>query len=168
MSKQLSNATSFATEETNIKGTMSPILRIEPDDGLKLIIRGMVSTGSERGFPFFADLRDSADDPLPEDTQVAFRYRSPEMDLDQAQTVTHPLDHIRPWNALTLNEQQDEEFIDRVKVELKNTDSALARGEIPQVQVRDIDEFRISIDSSVEVDWTNTRVYLDRNAVRVA
>jgi hypothetical protein len=164
MTKQLSNATSYATEETNVTGVLSPILRFEPDDGLQLIIRGMVSAGTERGFPLYMDLRDSNGDPLPEDTRVVFKYKSPSM--DDAQTVTHPLDHIRPWTALTLNEQQDEEFIDRTKVELKNTDAALQEGRIPQVNVRDIDEFRLSIESSAQVDWTNSRVYIDRNAVR--
>lgn len=164
MTKQLSNATSYATEEQNVTGVLSPILRFTPDDGLMLVIRGMVTAGDERGFPLYMDLRDSNDDPLPEDTRVVFQYKAPSM--DDPQTVTHPLDHIRPWNALTLNEQQDEEYIDRTKVELKNTDSALAQGEIPKVKVRDIDEFRLSIDSSAEVDWSNTRVYIDRNAVR--
>jgi hypothetical protein len=164
MTKQLSNATSYADETQNVPDVLSPILTFTPDDGLLLVIRGMVSAGTERGFPLYMDLRDSNGDPLPEDTRVVFQYKSPSM--DDPQTVTHPLDHIRPWNALSLNEQQDEEFIDRTKVELKNTDTALAQGEVPQVQVRDIDELRMSIDSSVQVDWGNSRVYIDRNAVR--
>ena len=164
MTKQLSNATSYATERTNVTGVMSPILTFQPDDGLMLVIRGMVSAGEERGFPVYADLRDSNDDPLPEDTELSFRYKSPQMDA--AQTVTHPIDHIRPWNSLTLNEQQDDEFIDRTKIELKNTDQALAQGEIPQVRVRDIDELRVSVNSSAQIDWSNSRLYVDRNAVR--
>jgi len=166
MTKQLSNATSYAEERTNVPDVLSPILVFQPTDGLMLEIQGMVSAGTERGFPVYMDLRDSNGDPLPEDTTVKFQYKAPGM--DDAKTVTHPLDHIRPWNALTLNEQQDEEYIDRLKVELKGTDNALAEGEVPAVKVRDIDELRLSINSSVQVDWGNSRVYIDRNAVTEA
>jgi len=164
MTKQLSNATSYADERQNVPDVMSPILTFTPEDGLMLVIRGMVSAGSERGFPIYMDLRDSNGDPLPEDTQLAFKYKAPGM--DDAQTVTHPLDHIRPWTALSLEQQQDEEYIDRVKTILKNTDVALQRGEVPDLRVRDIDELRVSIESSAQVDWTNSRLYVDRNAVR--
>lgn len=164
MTKQLSNASEYATEETNVTDVLSPILRFQPTDGLMLIIRGMVSAGSEQGFPIYFDLRDSNGDPLPEDTMLAFRYKAPKM--DDPRTITHPLDHIRVWNDLSLNQQQDDEYIDRVKTILKNTDAALAEGEIPQVNVRDIDELRVSIKSSAQVDWSQSRFYIDRNAVR--
>ncbi|SEN04440.1 hypothetical protein SAMN05216388_1001233 [Halorientalis persicus] len=164
MTKQLSNATTYADERQNVPDVMSPILSFTPDDGLMLVIRGMVSAGSERGFPIYMDLRDTNGDPLPEDTRLAFKYKAPGM--DDAQTVTHPLDHIRPWNALTLEEQQDAEYIDQVKTILKNTDTALQQGEIPDLNVRDIDELRVSVKSSAQVDWDNSRFYIDRNAVR--
>lgn len=164
MTKQLSNATTYADETQNVPDVLSPILTFQPSDGLMLVIRGMVSTGDERGFPIYFDLRDSNDNKLPEDTRLAFQYKAPSM--DDPQTVTHPLDHIRPWNALTLEQQQDAEYIDQVKTILKNTDTALQQGEIPDLRVRDIDELRVSIKSSVQVDWGNSRFYIDRNAVR--
>lgn len=168
MTKQLSNQSSrkvVATERTNITGVMSPILTFSPEDGLKAVIRGMVAAGNERGFPLFLDLNQADGSDMPEDTELAIQYEAPEM--DQPQTVTHPIDHIRPWNALTLNEQQDEEYIDRTKVELKNTESSLKKGEVPQVIVRDLDDLHISINSSAEVDWSQSRAYVYRNAVKV-
>lgn len=164
MTKQLSNQTSYATEKTNVTGVLSPILTFAPGDGLTLIIRGMVSAGSERGFPIYADLNQADGSDMPEDTELVVQYKAPGM--DDPRTVTHPLDHIRPFNALTLNEQQDEEYIDRVKLLLKNTDQALADGEIPELAVRDIDELRVSVRSSTQIDWSQSRFYIDRNAVR--
>ena len=168
MTKQLSNQTSrdiAATEKTNVTGVMSPALTFTPNDGLALVLKGLVASGQERGIPIFMDLRDSNGDPLPEDTEIAFQYEAPRM--DQPQTVTHPIDHIRPWNSLTLNEQQDEEYIDRTKIELKNTEEALAEGETPTLNVRDIDRLHFSINSSTEIDWGQSRFYIFRNAVRV-
>lgn len=168
MTKQLSNQSSkkvVATEKTNVTGVMSPILGFSPEDGLKLVVQGMVATGDEHGFPVFLDLNQSDGSDMPEDTELAFQYDAPE--FDQPRTVTHPIDHIRPWNSLSLNEQQDEEYIDRVKVEFKNTESSLKKGEIPQVNVRDLDDLYISVNSSAQVDWSKSRAYVYRNAVKV-
>ena len=168
MTKQLSNQSSnkvVATEETNVTGVMSPILTFSPEDGLRLVLQGMVESGSARGFPIYADLNQGDGSDMPEDTELAVQYERPEM--DQPQTVTFTLDHIRPWNSLTLEQQQDEETIDRVKVELKNTDSALAKGVMPQLGVRDIDDLHVSVNSSAQIDWSQSRLYIDRNAVQV-
>ena len=164
MTKQLSNAHEYATEETNTTGVLSPILTISPEDGVGLEILGMIAKGKERGFPIYGQFKDGSDDFLPEDTTFAVQYEAPGM--DDARTVTHPLDHIRPYNALTLNEQQDEEKIDAVKHVLKNTDQALQEGEVPTVGIRDIDELRIVVNASSQIDWSNSRLYIDRNAVR--
>ncbi|UWG46580.1 VP7/VP16-like Major capsid protein [Halanaeroarchaeum sp. HSR-CO] len=165
MTKQISNAHEYADERTNVTGQMTPILGVSPDEGLALIIRGMVAAGSDRGIPIFADLQDSNGDPLPEDTEIALRYDAP--GLDQPQVVSFIWDHIRPYRSLSINEQMDEDkYLDQTKHVLKNTDQALRKGEVPQVNVRDIDELQVAINSSVQIDWSNSKLYFDRNAVR--
>lgn len=165
MTKQISNAHEYATEETNVTGQMTPILGVSPDQGLTLIFRGMVAAGSDKGIPIYADLQDSNGDPLPEDTEIALRYDAP--GLDQPEVVSFPWDHIRPYRSLTINEQMDEDkYLDRTKHVLKNTDQALERGEVPAVNVRDIDELQVAAESSAQIDWTNSKLYFDRNAVQ--
>lgn len=164
MTKQLSNISDEATERTNVVDVMSPILEFQPDDGLGLVILGMVAQGDENGFPVYLDLRDANDDPLPVDTSVSFQYKAPS--ADDRTTVTDVHDHIRSYNSLTIDEQQNVENIDQVKHVLKGTEELLEKGETPTVQIRDIDRFFLSINASTQIDWTNSRAYIDRNAVR--
>lgn len=162
--RQITNQHEYATEETNVTGQMTPVLTISPDDGLMLIFRGMVAAGSDRGLPIYADLRDSNGDPLPEDTRIALRYY--ENGMDQAAVVSHPWDHIRPYRSLTINDQQNEdEYLDQTKHVLKNTDSALSDGVMPQVQVPHVAELQVALDSTAQIDWSQSAVYFDRNAV---
>lgn len=165
--KQLSNITQrkvTATERTNVPDVLSPILEFEPDDGIGLIIRGMVATGEADGFPIYADLRDSNGDPLPVDTSLAFQYERPSD--DDRTTVTHVQDNIRVFNSLSINEQQNAEHIDQVKQVLKNTEAAQENGETPTLGVRDIDSLYVSVESSTQIDWSNSKLYVAGEAVK--
>lgn len=165
MTKQLSNFSDIATEMTNVPAAdeLSPILKISPEEGLALLIKGMVETGSAKGVPIYADLRDSNDDQLPTDTSIALQYK--QKGSDDRQTVSHVQDHIRSYNTLDVDAQQNEENIDAVKHVLKGTEEALDEGVMPKIGVRHIDNFYISINSSTKIDWANSRIYVDRNAV---
>ncbi|GAA0648742.1 hypothetical protein [Salarchaeum japonicum] len=164
MTKQLSNISDIATEKQNVPGQMTPVLEISPDDGLGLIIRGMVAQGSEAGIPIYADLRDSDGDPLPTDTAIALEYEAPSM--DKADTVSFIQDNIRAYNSLAIDEQQNVENIDAVKHVLKGTQEAQAEGKVPTVQVRDIDSLYVSLKGDTQIDWAQSALYVDKNAVR--
>lgn len=167
MTKQLSNITTQkvdATERTNTVDELSPILEFQPNDGIALKIRGMVNAGSEPGIPIYADLQDTDGNDLPVDTAVALEYERPSW--DKARTVSHVRDNIRPYNSLSVSEQQNMEHVDQTKHTLKNTDEALANGETPQLHIRDVDKLYVSVDSSEQIDWDNSRLYIDGNAVR--
>lgn len=154
MGRNLSNISTIATEETNIPGVLDPILRIEPKDGTRLVFRPGVARGSESGIPIYAELKDSNGDDLPQDTTIALRYKAPTD--DDPQTVSEPKTNIRTYQTLDLKDQQNEEYIDGVKHELK--------GSPPHV-VRDVDEFFVSINSSVEIDWSKSQINIEEKAV---
>ncbi|MFB6302774.1 MAG: hypothetical protein ABEH78_07945 [Haloferacaceae archaeon] len=151
--EDISNIHEFATQRTNTTGVRTPILEIQPDDGLLLQILNQVARGSAEGVPIYADLKDSTGSDLPLGTSLVFEYERPE--ADDTRRVSEVRDNIQPYRNLTITEQQDEEYVDAVKLPL------LGRA----LNVRDIDKWYISIDSSAQIDWANSSLYIEGNAV---
>ncbi|MGB9987314.1 hypothetical protein [Salarchaeum japonicum] len=164
MTKQLSNISNIATEKQNVTGQLTPVLEISPEDGRALVIRGQVAQGSEDGIPIYADLRDSNGDPLPTNTAIALEYEAPSM--DKADTVSYVQDNIRSYNSLSIDEQQNVDNIDAIKHVLKGTKEAKEDDRFPAVQVRDIDNLYVSLKGDTQIDWTQSALYVDKNAVR--
>jgi len=164
MTRQLSNVSDEATEVQNTTGQFSPVLEIQPDRGMALIILGNVNSGEEAGIPIFADLRDSNDDPLPVDSGIRLEFQS--KSADSRSVISHQHTNIRNYRNLSVDKQQNVEYIDSIKHKLKNTDAAREEGRVPQVEVTDTDTFFITVDSDTQIDWANSRLYIDRNAVR--
>lgn len=151
--QDLSNIHEYATETTNTTGSTSPILEITPDNGLFLQIMNAAARGSVPGVPVYADLQDSNGNNLPLGTSLRFEYEAP--GDDERSKVSEVRDNIQPYNNLTITEQQDEEYIDAVKIPLLG--SAL--------RVRDIDTFYVSVNSSAQIDWSNSQLYIEGSAV---
>lgn len=143
-----------ATQETNTTGQLTSILTYDPEEGTILQIRNRVAKGKEVGVPIYMDLRDAADNPLPDDTEVMLRVDVPSQ--DQPVQVSEKLRNIAGWNALSMTEQRNEENIDATKVELE--------GDV--INVRHFDSLRVDVDSSAAIDWSNSELYVDSKATR--
>ncbi|MFD1588713.1 hypothetical protein ACFR9U_17175 [Halorientalis brevis] len=156
MGRQLSNISDEATQMQNTPGEMTPILELQPEDGLTWLISPNVARGNEPGIPIFGGFYDSNGDPLPQDTKVALQFEAP--NDDDRQTVTEPYRHIRDYLTLDLKDQQNEEYIDAIKHILKGR----------QLVVEDIDTLYVSIQSSAQMDWSQvgSRVTISENAVQ--
>jgi hypothetical protein len=153
MGKSLSNLSSIATEKTNTTGETTPILEVDPTDGTLIRLLNMVSTGNSKGLPIFAKLKDSNDNDLPTDTKLILRVQRPTD--DEPVTVSVAEDNIAPWNNLTTAEQRNEENIDAVKVVLKGR----------AVNIRDADLLTVELNSSTQIDWSNSELYFAREGV---
>ncbi|UXF51033.1 MAG: hypothetical protein HQRvContig05_35 [Haloquadratum phage sp.] len=151
--QDLSNIHDDATEVVNIPGTTSPILEISPDNGLYYEILNAAARGSEPGVPVYAKLYDADGNLLPLGTSLRFEFEAP--GDDERNKVSEVRDNIQPFNTLSISEQQDEEFIDAVKIPL------LGR----MLRVRDIDTFYVSINSSEEIDWSASQLFIEGSAV---
>lgn len=134
------------TEKTNETGSMDEILTFSPIEGM--ILRFIAGNG---GPPLYLDLRDSNGDPLPQDTELALTYDRPE--FDEPMRVTQTLSNISTYNRLSIQEQQNEEYRERTRVPFKDRFSA--------VGVRNIDVFGLAINSSEQIDWTQSSAYVD-------
>ena len=155
----LSNISEEATEQTNTTGVLSPILEIQPTRGNMLVIENGVERGQQsRGLPIYASLQDSGGNDLPADTEVQLQFEGPQD--DSPTTVSIPLKNIRPYRSLSIADQQNIDWIDRVKHILKNVS---ANGGLT---VSDVDTLYVSINSSTQIDWSNSRLDFDEDAVR--
>jgi len=151
--KSLSNLSEIATEETNSTGELTPILTVDPTSGTRLALSNSVSTGSAAGLPIFAAFKDSNDNDLPTDTTLILRVVRPTDDSPVA--VATAEDNIGAFNALSIAEQRNEENIDSVKLELKGQ----------TVNIRDKDILRVELESSTQIDWSNSELYFAREGV---
>jgi len=151
----ISNIANEATEQTNTTGVPTSILDIQPEDGTVLVFVNGVQRGDQvQGIPIYADLRDSNDDPLPLDTEISLEFEEPSD--NRPSTVSEPRDNVRPYRSLSLKEQQNEEYLDRVKHVLKG----------PALLVEDVDTLSVVIDSSKQIDWSNSRLQFAEEAVK--
>ncbi|WP_435119096.1 hypothetical protein [Halolamina sp. C58] len=142
-----------AEERENVTGQMTEILALSPNDGLRLILSNIVD-GME-GIPIYANLVGQDGDPLPLDTKLVLRWDAPH--LDQPQVVSFALDNIRQYRTLSIKEQQNEDFRDRTRNELKGR----------TLTVEDNEEVQVAVLSSEVIDWAASEVYIDENAVTV-
>lgn len=152
--QELSHVSGIAEQHENVADLMTEILAFQPEEGQKLVILPSVKTGDEAGIPIYGKLRDSDGNELPIDTHVVLRYDAPT--LNEARAVSDERENIRPYRNLDVPDQQDRDFIDRMKHKL------LGRGVI----VRHIDEFQVAIESSEVIDWDESELYIDENAIR--
>jgi len=151
--EDLSNIHEYAAELVNIPGVTSPILEFEPEDGIGLRVRNNAARGSAVGVPIYLDLRDSNGDQLPVGTSVRFEYESPTS--EERNRVSEIRDNIQQYRALDIRDQQDEDYVDSVKIPLLG----------PNVEVRSIDSFYLSIESSTEIDWSQSAAYIEGDVV---
>jgi hypothetical protein len=144
----------------NATGTFTPILTVDPTDGTLIELMNRVSTGAKVGIPFYARFKDGSDNFLPGDT--SFRFVLELAGERQPLIVSEEISNIQPYNQLALTDQQNSENIDSVKVELEAPGSDR---NVQSVKVRDVDEFRVEVESSAQVDHSNSSFLVAKQAV---
>lgn len=148
------------TTSQNVTAAADPteILSVDVDDGLMFqLLQYAVATGSSVGIPLYMNLRDAADNVLPTNSVLDFQVKLNGETQYQSILETR-IEGIGFWNRHTLSEQQNKDYIDGAKVKLAGS----------EVNVRDIDSFRVVLDSSTQIDWSNSTLIVDSDAVEVA
>jgi hypothetical protein len=154
MTKTLSNVSSVAEEQQNTTGVLDPILAIQPENGTRLVIQNAVERGQQTlGVPVYGEFRDSDGNPIPLESRLALQFEQPAD--DSPSVISEPFENVRPYRSLDLKEQQNTDYVDRVKHVLRG------KGLV----VGDNDTLYVSVESSAQVDWSNTRVQFAESAV---
>jgi len=153
MGKALSHLSDEFTQRTNQPGVTTPIGEINPEDGTLLRFLNRISTGDAKGLALIMKLKDVDGNHLPADTELIWRVMRPTD--DEPTPVSVKEDNIAAWNGLSTSEQRNEENIDAVKIELKGA----------AINIRDKDTLRVEVNSSQEIDWSNSEFYVVREGV---
>jgi hypothetical protein len=144
----------YVTTQQNTVDQLTPVLEIQPEDGVGLVFHNSVDVGQKvAGFPVYADFVDGSGDPLPLDTEVAIGYESPTD--DSLSVVSIPVSNISTYRKKSIKEQQNRDNVDSVKHELKSS----------RLEVRDIDTAYLLLKSSEVIDHGASEVYIDSDAV---
>jgi len=141
----------------------TPILGIDVDRGTFLRFLNEVAKGSEIGMPVYADLRDSNDDPLPVNTSLYWELIP--AGFTSGLVISEEMKSIDQYNRLTISEQRDADKIDAAKFTLLAPETASGSGPVPYHDVRDVDELYLVADGPTQIDWGNSSVYIESNAV---
>lgn len=159
------DAAEFVEPMTNAAGVdiPTPIAKVSPSRGLFLRFMNRVSKGDESGLPLFMDLRDANGDPLPNNTVIVLQATV--AGSDDRFIISEKLGNISFYNSNDITTQQDTDNIDGSKIELQAPDAARQSGSVPYHDIRDIDALYVSAISAAEIDWSNSRLFFDSDAV---
>jgi hypothetical protein len=153
--KNINHLSDVAEQLQNTPGELTPILKVGPEQGTMLTFLNRVEQGDARGLPIYAKWLDSNGDPLPVDTMYVLTAKQP--GDARFSPVSIKEDNISGYINKSVTEQQNSDNIDSVKVELKGR----------AVNIRDVDEFAIEINSSEQIDWSaGSETYVERSGVR--
>jgi hypothetical protein len=142
----------------------TPILEITPERGQFLRFLNNVAQGDQGGMPVYMDLRDSNGDKLPTSTSLYFAVEP--SGHESTMKVSEVLKNISQYVKLGISEQRNVDNIDSVKIELQAPENAPNGGDsVSKVDVRDIDTLYLMCDSPAQIDWAQSEVYIESNAV---
>ena len=149
--------------QENVPGVMTPILTIQPDRGHWFRILNNVAKGKEDGLPIYQQLVDQNGDPMPATTKLVLKARGAQM--TEAVRVSELLRNISYYNQYSIKEQRNEENVDGAKIELEWPENSSKTGSRPHIDITDLEEFQICVESPRVVDPNALETYIDSNAV---
>ncbi|ADB62825.1 hypothetical protein Htur_3974 (plasmid) [Haloterrigena turkmenica DSM 5511] len=148
----LGDTLKYVSTETNIPDQLTPVLSISPKDGVGVLIRNAVSVGDKIGLPIYGKFRDSNGNLLPEHSS---RARLPGTDRRE-----HPGRLGSEGHDRELHQEQRLRPAGRSEGRRRQ---APAQGQ--KLEVRDIDEAHILVDSSEQIDHVQSEIYFEETAL---
>jgi len=143
----------YVTTQENIPDKLTPVMEINPDDGVGVRLFNQVAMGEKTGIPIYTKLRDSSGNPIAIGSRVAIGYERPTD--NSVSVVSNVWGNIQPYNQKSISEQQDTDNIDSVKHAL----------DASSLEVRDIDRAYLLVDSPDVVVPANSEIYVEQSAV---
>lgn len=155
----------YVSTAQNAAGSNEPntVLEVSPDRGTWLRILNHVNAGSQQGIPVYMDLQNSAGNNLPPNTRMFFSIALSNSGDDVR--VSQKVKNIAFWNQNSLTTQRNKNDVDGAKVVLEHPSMAPSSGPAEKVDVRDIDTFKVKLQSADQIDWTNSSFFFDSSAI---
>jgi len=149
--------------QENTPGHMTPIFTVQPERGHWLRFLNSVEKGEEEGLPIYQHLVDQNGDPMPATTKLVLKARGSQM--TEAVRVSELLRNISYYNEYSVKEQRNTENVDGAKIELEWPENSQKTGTRPHIDITDLEEVQICIESPSVVDPNAIKVFLDSNGV---
>jgi hypothetical protein len=127
----------------NAAGIVSPVARIQPEDGQQIVVQG--------GEPLRLSLNDDSDADLPNNSKVFFAKVAADSPADYGRPISNAI-IIRPFNDLSLSEQLDEAE-DARRLTFLPREAGRPTG---TVTIDDDEELILVLDSTTAVDKADT------------
>ncbi|MWG32972.1 hypothetical protein [Halomarina oriensis] len=138
------------------------IAEFSPERGMAFFFRNRVERGEQTlGLPIFGSFVDANGDPLPVNTSLYLALKL--KGRAQAVKVSDRKGNISFYQN-SVDTQQDVDNIDGAKFVLRQTEEQ-GGAPVEHIRVRDIDSFRLMCDSSAQIDWSQSEMYVDAQAV---
>lgn len=152
----------LVTKETNVAGQMTPIMAISPERGTALKLLNHVASGDEKGIPIYMKLRDANGNLLPTDTSLQFELEP--AGTDSRHKISLRVESIQAYNSFSIQEQRNKDNVDAVKVVLTQPE-ILGGQPVESIEWEDIQTVYISAKAESAVDWSQSQLFIDSNAV---
>ncbi|OLZ39870.1 hypothetical protein A6E15_02230 [Natrinema saccharevitans] len=149
----LGDSSKYVETQTNTPDQLTPVLSINPKDGVGVLFRNRVDVGDKAGIPIYGKFVDTNGNPMPASTRVAIGYQAP---TDESiQVVSDPKSTIASYIKNSVSDQQDDRKVDAIKHALKGNG----------LEVRDIDEAYLLVESSAQIDHSQSEIYFEESAL---
>lgn len=147
----------------NTPGVMTPILKIVPERGMFLRFLNNIDMGEGSGLPLFFKLRSAADTLLPMNTDL--QLQASVNGMNGRMNVSERVRSIDFWNNNSITTQQNKDNVHNAKVNLTHPESSPQSGTRESIDIRDIDAFYVSVESSAVVNHDYTKFLVESDAV---
>lgn len=137
------------------------VVEISPERGLFLRITNAISKASRMGVPVYAKLRDTNGNHIPTDSASYFALRV--QGMEEPVKVSERRGNVSFYSTNDLTTQRDTDNVDGSLYELQEPETE--GGEpVKALRVRDIDALFFKVESSAEIDWSQSEFYVDSEA----
>ena len=157
----------FVEALNNVPGApdATPIARVSPDRGLKVILENHVEKGEQSlGIPVFARLYDTNGNRISPGSSLYWRITI--QGQREGTKMSREKGNISFYYSNDITTQRDEENVDGAKFVLTTPETMDEVKPVDQWEVRDIDDLDLMLDAASTIDWERSELYVMSDAVR--
>ncbi|MHB9287359.1 hypothetical protein ACKVMT_10015 [Halobacteriales archaeon Cl-PHB] len=139
----------------------TPIIELDAESGTLLRLSNIGGEGAP-GLPVFMKLRDSNGDHIPVNSSLFFEVERAGQDSAIKHSVQ--VENLSFYQSNSISEQRDADKIRHAKLMLTPPENAPATGPVGSIDIRDVDAGYFTLDSAVQVDWSNSEFFIASEA----
>ena len=138
------------------------VVKIKPERGLFIRIANAIAKASRMGVPVYSKLRDTDGNHIPTNTSAYFALEV--QGMEEPVKVSEKKGNLSFYATNDITTQRDTDNVDGALFELQEPETQ--GGEpVSALRVRDIDRLYLSIESSEQIDWEQSQLFIEGSTV---